>query len=309
MNVLIIGHFPISTRQLIQAIFPDTWQVHIVAPDKAQPYLSTAEAIIPEHVPIDHAIFEQAPQLKVIQTGAGYDNVDLAAASTHHVIVCNAAGVNANAVAEHALALMLSWYKNIPYLDNYMKQTTRTEKLNYTGGELAGKTLGIVGLGHIGQKLASFSQALGMKVLAYNRHRRNFTGVKETDLPTLYANSDIISLHVPATPITHHMINAQTLAKMKSSALLVNTARGALINESDLVNALKSHIIAGTCLDVFEQEPLPADSPLRQLPNVILTPHTAGLPDSVKFHRQRYVFFRDNLKRVFTGKQPLNIVN
>lgn len=96
---------------------------------------------------------------------------------------------------------------------------------------------------------------------------------------------------------------------MKSSALLVNTVRGSLVNESDLVQALQSHIIAGTCLDVFEHEPLSADSPLRQLPNVILTPHTACLPDGTKFREKRYIFFRENLNRIHTGQKPLNIVN
>lgn len=309
MNVLIIGHFTATTKKLIQAVFPDDWTLHIVTPDQAQPYLATAEAIIPEHVPVNQAILDQAPQLKIIQTGAGYDNVDLAAASAHNVTVCNAAGVNANAVAEHALALILSWYKNIPYLDNYMKHPAAANDLTYTGGELDGKVLGIIGLGHVGQKLATFAQALGMQVLAYNRHPRHIDGVPNVDLPTIYANSDVISLHIAATPETRHMINAQTLSQMKPSALLVNTARGALINEPALVTALQSHTIAGACLDVFEQEPLPTTSPLRQLPNVILTPHTAGLPDGVKFHKQRYAFFRDNLNRVATGQQPLNIVN
>lgn len=309
MNVLIIGHFPDTTKQLIHSVFSNDWQVHIVTPDQAQPYLATAEAIIPEHVPVDQTILDQAPQLKVIQTGAGYDNVDLAAAVDYHVTVCNAAGVNANAVTEHALALILSWYKNIPYLDHYMKHPTTTDRLAYTGGELHGKTLGIIGLGHVGQQLATFGQALGMHVIAYNRHPRQLAGVQNVDLSTLYANSDIISLHIAATLATHHMINAQALAQMKSSTLLVNTARGALIDEPALVSALQSHTIAGACLDVFEHEPLALDSPLRKLPNVILTPHTAGLPDGVKFHEQRYVFFRDNLKRVADGEQPLNIVN
>lgn len=128
--------FPITTQKLIQVAFPDTWQVHIVTPEKAQPYLADAEAIIPEHVPIDHTILEQAPNLKIIQTSAEYDSVDLTTAKTHNVTVCNAAGINVNAVAEHTLALILSWYKNIPYLDNHMKQNSPTAELNYTGRKL-----------------------------------------------------------------------------------------------------------------------------------------------------------------------------
>lgn len=113
--------------------------VHIVTPEKAHPYLADAEAIIPKHVPIDHTILEQAPNLKIIQTGAGYDNVDLATTKAHNVPVCNAAGINANTVAEHALTLILSWYKNISYLDNYMKQNSPTASLTTLAANLLEK--------------------------------------------------------------------------------------------------------------------------------------------------------------------------
>lgn len=309
MNVLIIGDFPFKTKQEIYKAFPQEWQVHITDLQSASLYLSTAEAIIPEHVPVNSSLLKQAPQLKIIQTGAGYDNVDVAECTHRGVKVCNAAGVNANAVVEHTLALILSWFKNIPYLDQFMKEQQPASQLTYSGAEIAGKTLGIIGLGNIGERLARIGLALNMNVLAFNHHPRHISGVRMVDLSTLYKNSDIISLHIAATSVTHHLIDYQAFQQMKSSALLVNTSRGSIVDEAALISALQTHEIAGACLDVFEQEPLPINSPLRHLSNVILTPHTAGLPDGVKFHRRRYEFFKENLTRFAKGEESENLVN
>lgn len=309
MNVLIIGDFPSKTKQEIYKAFPQEWQVHITDLQSASLYLSTAEAIIPEHVPVNSSLLKQAPQLKIIQTGAGYDNVDVAECTHRGVKVCNAAGVNANAVVEHTLALILSWFKNIPYLDQFMKEQQPASQLTYSGAEIAGKTLGIIGLGNIGERLARIGLALNMNVLAFNHHPRHISGVRMVDLSTLYKNSDIISLHIAATSVTHHLIDYQAFQQMRSSALLVNTSRGSIVDEAALISALQTHEIAGACLDVFEQEPLPINSPLRHLSNVILTPHTAGLPDGVKFHRRRYEFFKENLTRFAKGEESENLVN
>ena len=309
MNVLIIGDFPSKTKQEIYKAFPQEWQVHITDLQSASLYLSTAEAIIPEHVPVNSSLLKQAPQLKIIQTGAGYDNVDVAECTHRGVKVCNAAGVNANAVVEHTLALILSWFKNIPYLDQFMKEQQPASQLTYSGAEIAGKTLGIIGLGNIGERLARIGLALNMNVLAFNHHPRHISGVRMVDLSTLYKNSDIISLHIATTSVTHHLIDYQAFQQMKSSALLVNTSRGSIVDEAALISALQTHEIAGACLDVFEQEPLPINSPLRHLSNVILTPHTAGLPDGVKFHRRRYEFFKENLTRFAKGEESENLVN
>ncbi|MCR5524796.1 MAG: phosphoglycerate dehydrogenase [Lactobacillus sp.] len=309
MNVLIIGDFPSKTKQEIYKTFPQEWQVHITDLQSAPLFLSSAEAIIPEHVPINSSLLKQAPQLKIIQTGAGYDNVDVTECTRRGIKVCNAAGVNANAVVEHTLALILSWFKNIPYLDQFMKEQQPASQLTYNGAEIAGKTLGIIGLGNVGARMAHIGLALNMNVLAYNHHSRHIPGVEMVDLSTLYKNSDIISLHIAATPKTHHLIDYQAFQQMKSSALLVNTSRGSIVDEAALISALQTHEIAGACLDVFEQEPLPINSPLRHLSNVILTPHTAGLPDSVKFHRRRYEFFKENLTRFAKGEKPKNLVN
>jgi len=309
MNVLVIGSFPAETAERIRGAFPAEWGVHAAARAAAEAYLPAAEVIIPEHVTVDTAMLAKAPRLRMVQTGAGYDNVDLAACSARGIIVCNGAGVNANAVAEHTLAMILARYKNLPYLDAGMKAHSPESTLNYHGGEIRGKTIGLIGCGAIGQRVAALCRAFGLEVLVYSRSGTAPEGGKAVPLDTLLRESDIVSLHIPANAETRHLINAETLAKMKPGAILVNTARGSLVDEAALAAALEQGTIAGACLDVFEQEPLPQASRLRELPNVILTPHTAGLPDGVKYHRQRYTFFAANIRRLEQGERPMNEVN
>lgn len=303
MKVVIIGDFPVATKCDIIESFPAGWEVQVVSPMAAEGALDNAEVVIPEHFSIDAELLQKAPRLKLVQTGAGYDHVDVAACRHRGVAVCNAAGVNAAAVAEHALAMMLCWYKNVASLDRCMKQG-KEAYLAYRGAELSEKTLGIVGLGHVGRRLAVVARALGMRVLGYSYRPMTVEGVTLRPLAALYEECDVISLHVPLVPDTRRMIDAETLARMKPDALLVNTSRGGLVDETALVAALKEGRIGGACLDVFEEEPLSRDHPLRALENVILTPHTAGYPDGVKFHKKRYAFFVENIERLLRG-EPL----
>lgn len=291
MNLVIIGRFPADTDTQIRAFFPADWEVSITESNLAGPYLQNADALIPEHIPIGPSFLDKAPKLRMIQTGAGYDNVDLAECTRRSILVCSAAGVNTAAVAEHTMALILGWFKNIVYLDSFLKAHRDSRELRYSGGELCGKTAGIIGLGAIGQRVSSLCRAFGMNVLGYTRHPKSVQGVEAVSLDELLARNDVVSIHVPATPETRHMIGRQAFQKMKPSAVLVNTARGSIIREEDLIEALSDHQIAGACLDVYEEEPLPQASRLRELPNVILTPHTAGYPDGVKLHEKRYSFF------------------
>lgn len=309
MNVLIIGAFPEEAQARQKASFPKDWKVCIAEPEKAAPFFPAAEVLIPEHIPVNRSLLDKLPRLKLVQTGAGYDNVDIEECTRRNIMVCNAKGVNANAVAEHTMAMILAWYKNIVTLDTFMKAHRAEDELSYSGAELEGKTIGIIGLGAIGQKVASLSGAFGMRVIGYDHHPKSVQGVQNVSLDELLAKSDIISLHVPANGETRHLINRHTLEKMKRSALLVNTTRGSVVNEEDLVNALTAHRIAGACLDVFEQEPLGQDSRLRDFPNVILTPHTAGLPDGVKFHAKRQAFFVKNIQKLLNNEIPDNLLN
>ncbi len=309
MNLLIIGDYPVATQARMRAAFPTEWQVTIAASDACAPYLADAEAVIPEHVLVDDAFLAQAPRLRFVQVGAGYDNVDLATCSRRGVQVCNADGLNADAVAEHVMALLLCHYKNICPLNQFMHTGGSAPLPDYHGGELAGRTLGLVGLGHIGRAVAVRAQAFGLRLLGWSYRSIEIPGVAPVSLSQLFAESDIVSLHVPLKANTRHLIDAAALAQMKPGALLINTARGGLIDEAALVRALQSGTLGAACLDVFAEEPLPAESPLRQLDNVILTPHTAGYPDGPKFHAKRIAYFAANIQRWLAGDEPQGKLN
>lgn len=309
MNLLIIGDYPVATQARMRAAFSTEWQVTIAASDACAPHLADAEAVIPEHVLVDDAFLAQAPRLRFVQVGAGYDNVDLAACSRRSVQVCNAAGLNADAVAEHVMALLLCHYKNICLLNQFMHTGGSAPLPDYHGGELSGRTLGLVGLGHIGRAVAARAQAFGLRLLGWSYRPIQVPGVTPVPLPQLFAESDIVSLHVPLTDDTRQLIDAAALAQMKPTSLLINTARGGLVEEQALVHALQHGTLGGACLDVFADEPLPAESPLRALDNVILTPHTAGYPDGPKFHEKRSAFFAANIQRWLKGNEPQGRLN
>ena len=304
MKTLIIGFFPEEVREKIRSCFPVGWDLRIAAPEEAARELAEAEILIPEHLSVDEALLDRAPRLRFVQTGAGFDNVDLAACARRGITVCGAPGINAGAVAEHVMAFLLCWYKNLLYLDGSLKAHRAVPELCYTGAELAGKTIGIVGLGHVGRRLAALCHAFGMRVLGCSRIAEGVPGVEPCGMDVLLRKSDIVSLHVPLSEETRGLIDAAALEKMKPDALLVNSSRGAVVDEAALIRALREGAIAGACLDVYAEEPLPVDSPLRELPNVILTPHTAGFPDGVGFHRRRYAFFAENICRFVAGEVP-----
>ncbi|MBQ9664009.1 MAG: phosphoglycerate dehydrogenase [Oscillospiraceae bacterium] len=311
MKIVIIGDFPAAAKEQIKNHFPEDWEVKIILPHQAEEELQDADVLIPEHIRVNADLLEKAPRLKLVQTGAGYDNVNLEDCTRFGIQVCNASGVNANAVAEHVMAFILCWYKNILSLDSFLKARRDESELDYRGAELSEKTIGIVGLGHVGRKVAEYCNAFHMNVLGYSRKPVDLGGVLQTDLDRVFRESDIVSIHIPLNESTRHMINSDVFDKMKSDALLINTSRGAVVNQDQLVLALRQGRIGGACLDVFEEEPLSADHPLRDLNNVILTPHTAGLPDGVRYHKKRYDFFLRNINKVINGELPecrLNVV-
>jgi D-3-phosphoglycerate dehydrogenase len=312
MKILLVGYFTETSKATITRHFPEDWDIVIVPPgEEILRHIEDCQVLIPEHVKVDHSLLSRAAKLKLVQTGAGYDNVDIAACSELGIWAANAAGVNAQAVAEHVMALLLSYYKNIPFLDAFMKNKMDQHQLDYTGSELAGKTIGIIGFGAIGKKVAEFCRVFELNVLAYARNAavQSDGFVKMTDFDTLISTSDIVSVHTPLNQQTKQLINKAVFQKMKHTSLFINTARGGIVNERDLIDALKNRDIAGACLDVFECEPLPTDSELRNLSNVILTPHTAGMPDGLKFHKKRYDFFVKNIRRVENGEEPASKLN
>jgi len=220
-------------------------------------------------------VFDACPRLRLVSLwGTGTDHVDLPAAASHGVTITNTPGVSAVSIAEHALALLLAVARRIPQVDT---ATRRGEWASGQSMELRGKTCGIVGLGAIGSEFARIAAAIRMRVIAWTMHPRPIPGVELVDLEELYRASDVVSLHLRLSPDTIGFVGAPQFALMKKSAILINTARGAIVDEAAMIEALTSGRIAGAGLDVFTTEPLPAGHPLTKLANVALTPHCAGI--------------------------------
>ena len=308
MKVVIARDASQKTKELMAAQFPGQWDIVTVGADELTDAINDADVIIPEGVAIDDELIKPAKKLKLVQTGAGYDNVDIKACTERGIYVTNAAGINSRAVAEHVFAFILCWHKNIITLDGALKSGKIS--MDYEGSELSQKVIGIVGLGNIGRDVARLAGAFNMNVLGYHhRQPRLVSDIEVVELHTLLKQSDIITLHVASNNQTRHLFSGQEFKLMKKDAFLINTSRGAVIDEAALIEVLNNKKIGGAGLDVFKEEPLPDNSPLRNLKNVILTPHTAGEPDGLFFHSNRFKFFAENIRRVSRGKTPKNVLN
>jgi D-3-phosphoglycerate dehydrogenase len=220
-------------------------------------------------------VLAASPRLRLISVwGAGTDHIDLDAAARRGIMVTNTPGVSANSIAEHALALLLAVARRIPQND---AATRRGEWPRGQSMEMHGKTCGVIGLGAIGRRFAQLASAIGMRVVAWTMHPKPLAGVELVALEELCRASDVISLHLRLSPQTEGFIGEGQFELMKRRAILINTARGAIVDEAALLDALLKHRIAGAGLDVFAAEPLPPGHPFTYLPNVVLTPHCAGI--------------------------------
>jgi D-3-phosphoglycerate dehydrogenase / 2-oxoglutarate reductase len=225
-------------------------------------------------------LLARAPHLQIVaRAGTGVDTIDVHAATRRGIAVMNAPGANTVSAAEHAMGLLLALVRHIPWAAEAMRRGEWDRK-RFEGTELRGKTIGIVGLGRIGGHIAQLARAFGMQVIAHDPYlpheRAAELQAKLLPLEQLLRQADVVTLHVAHTEHTHHLINAARLKLMKPTAVLVNTARGELVDEAALAEAIREQRIAGAAIDVFAQEPLPPDSPLRKLDRVILTPHLAA---------------------------------
>jgi phosphoglycerate dehydrogenase-like enzyme len=248
-------------------------------------------------------VFGHSANLRLLSLwGTGTDNVDLTAAARHGVTVTNTPDVSAISVAEHALALLLAVARRIPQLD------TEVRRGCWPRGQVSqmhGKTLGVVGLGAIGRQFARLGAGIGMRVIAWTMHPDAVLGYELVSLDDLLRSSDVVSLHLRLSAQTRGFIGIQELEKMKPSAILINTARGAIVNEEAMVEALIAGRIAGAGLDVFEAEPLPSGHPLTRLESVVLTPHSAGVtPEALESGLQLSI---DNVWNFLDG-QPTHVV-
>ena len=222
---------------------------------------------------VTREVIEAASRLKVIgRAGVGLDNIDLVAAKEHGIEVINTPGATAISVAELALGLMLACARRIPQADRSV-HAGRWEKKLFKGIELYGKTLGIIGIGKIGTELARRAAALGMKVIAYDPFVKSHEIAEMVDFDELLSRADVISLHLPLTDETRNMLSENEFAKMKDGVILVNAARGGIVDEDALAKALESGKVRCAALDVYAQEPIDPDSPLLKFENIVLTPH------------------------------------
>ena len=271
-----------------------------------------ARVVVTKELPVGAELLSQFPDSVklIVEAGTGYNNIDLDAARAKGITVCNIPAYSTERVAHTVIMMLLNFSSTMQQQIGMLAKGDRsnfTKYLQVSHTEVNGKTLGVVGAGHIGMEVIKVAKALGMNVLVHTRTpKADGDGIRYVSLDELLEHSDYITLHCPLNEQTKHMINKDTIAKMKSSAVIINTGRGALINEADLCEALVAKRIGGAGLDVQEVEPPVEDSPLYTLDNVIITPHMGwkGLET-----RQRLVgIIRDNVQAFLKG-EPINVVS
>lgn len=273
--------------------------------------IKDAEILLCNKAEITESVMDAAPNLKMVGVFAtGYNNIDLAAAKARGIVACNVPGYSTDAVAQHTFALMLSLASSIPQYTAsvHAGDWVRSKQFTYfkhPQTSLIGKTLGIFGCGAIGKRVAAIGEVFGMRVLVHTRTPENCP-YETVDMETLFRESDVLSFHCPLTEQNKGVICKETLSLMKPSALLINTARGGLMVEQDVADALNDGVIAGAGIDVLCAEPMHPDNPLLTAQNCILTPHVAWAPPEV---REKLVgLVAENVQKFMDGT-PHNVVN
>lgn len=271
-----------------------------------------ADMILCNKTLINKEVFDVAQNLKFIGLFAtGYNNIDTVYAKEKGVTVCNAGSYSTSAVAQQTFAYILNHFSAVNRYNDLVKSggwiTAPTfSMLCYPTDELAGKTIGIIGFGSIGKKVSEIAKAFDMNVLCYTRSKKNFNGVEFTDLDTLLKTSDIVTAHCPLNDESRLMFNKDAFSKMKKGAYFINTARGGIVEENALAEALNSGHLAGAAVDVLKNEPMTNDCPLKDAKNIIITPHTAWAPLAT---RERLLDIVTNNIDKFLEGNPVNVVN
>ena len=316
MNISELTHIWSEAPQLSDALSKFPQSVTRLIADPADPVGSArpAQAILAASaIRYNDDVFDRLPNLRIlVRTGIGIDNVDLDAATRHHVVFCNTPDGPTESTAEHTIALMLAVAKQVkPGMEQLAAGDFAPRGLPM-GTELMGKTLGLVGLGRIGGRVAHIcGRGFGMRVLAFDPYisaeRAAELGVELADLDTIIGSADFLSLHAPSTPETYHLMNADRFAQMKTEAVLLNLARGPLVDPSALLEALDNGQIRGAGMDVFDPEPPPVSSRLRTHPKIVATPHSATttIEGRGRIEHMAVAAVLD----FFNGRQPKDICN
>lgn len=302
-------------EKLILSICPEEIDLHFLNPKygkKGDP--AECAFILASVAPVTKAMIESAPELKLIQScGAGFNNVDMETAVKRGVIMANAAGQNNTSTAEMAIALMLACYRRLSFVDRRVKLGEwHTFTYRHDSYELRGKTVGVIGSGACGKAVMERLAGWMVNILYYDPIRMSPENeakynAKYVDLDTLFRESDIVSLHCPLTKETRGLVNMERIKTMKPTSIIINEARGAVINEPDLIQALEEGLIWGAGLDCWEKEPLDVNNPLLKMDKVITTSHL-GAATKETVERVFSVAF-GNVLRVYHGERPINIVN
>lgn len=288
----------------------------IVENDKGRPYtgeellelVSDIDGVVAGVDTWDEAIFSHAPKLKIIaRFGVGVDNIDLPAAAAHGIQVCNAKGMNSNPVAELTVAMLLGALRNVPAFNSSVREG-KWER--FMGRDLEGMTVGLLGFGDIAQKVAKKLSGFDVKLMAYdlypNIQKAAELHVQMTTMEEVLRAADIVCMHMPSLPATHHVMNRKTFGRMKDGSYFINTSRGALVDERALFEALRSGKLCAAAIDVFEQEPVPKENPLFTLPNLFATPHTAA--ETYETYHNVGLFTAQILLDAFAGETPKNLL-
>lgn len=271
-----------------------------------------ADAILVQFANITSNVMAHMKKCRaIVRYGVGLDCIDLTAATDHGIMVANIPDYGLEDIADHAMSLMLTSARKIVQLNQAVREGTWDYKLAKPLFRLRGKTLGLVGFGRIARMVADKAKVFGLEVMAFDPYIDESTAascqVLLADLDTVVRSADILSLHVPVTKETYHLINEQTFTKMKKNCILVNTARGALVDETALINALKTEKIAGAGLDVSKQEPIDPKNELLNMPNVVMTPHSAWYTEEAQQSLQEQA--AQEIIRALSGERLLNLAN
>ncbi|MEE8456528.1 MAG: phosphoglycerate dehydrogenase, partial [Acidimicrobiia bacterium] len=259
---------------------------------------------------VDRELIEAAPGLKVVgRAGSGVDNIDLEAATEHGVMVVNAPNANTISAAEHTMALLLAQARRVPEADRSLREG-RWDRKKFSGVELHGKTLGVLGLGKIGTLVAQRASSFGMRIVAHDPYvsteRAKRLGVEMLTLDEVFAVADMLTIHLPRTPQTENLINAESIAKMKDGVRIVNVARGGIVSEADLAEAVRSGKVGGAAVDVFDTEPT-TDSPLFDVPRITVTPHLGA--STVEAQDKAGIAVAQAVSDALAGELVLSAVN